>query len=126
MSDALSAEQVAEPLSAEGRVDTSKVSVPSIIDTYARRLMDAYPDNVVDIAHERDILLRWWVAALPAKPDVGERLRQAVLDGLLRASACRACGHLVTQPWADGEHAIDCWAAPILRAALTEQEAGRE
>ena len=44
------------------RVNTDTLSVESIIETYASRLMQAYPNERDEFMREKDDLLLWWAA----------------------------------------------------------------
>jgi hypothetical protein len=103
VSDALSAEQVAEPLSAEEERELRA--------DFAIHGTFVYGEDVARLLATLDAAR---LAALPAKPDVGERLR----EDDLRTLAGVILGGSSYKPHRD--------AAERVLAALTEQEAGRE
>lgn len=148
MSDALSAEQVAEPLSEE-----TDLVARNLVHAALLRASEGRRAGKLTRTEVAEIVSRVPRAALPAKPDVGERLREdvhALLNGFHLTNGCMDAmnaalsrtfpiyddpeagtdidGDAVTvlDALRDFEPSYIVVSEPALRVALTEQEAGRE
>jgi hypothetical protein len=77
------------------RVNIDTLTVESIIETYASRLMQAYPNERDEFARERDDLLLWWAARSSSAP--------AELEAERLAAALRELdlADMAHKPWAD-------------------------
>lgn len=105
------------------RVETSHLTIANIIQTYAARLVRAYPDERKTIIEERDVLLAWAdKACLPLTAEGTARLARLKLAFTVAVNAPSVAGVGLAVPhWQDVER---IWTAITASPHSTALSAG--